>query len=312
MRVRRVALTAVVAATVILCCGAAASRTSQSSVSLDLRSTWTHLLPTLQRVDAAVHQNLLGGPLPVDVPLQYNGGPVEVSGSTSYAIFWEPAGSSVSASYHQLLQRYFTDFGGSSLDGLASQYTQAGGQPIAPVSSLGGSAVDATPFPESPLQDQDIQNEVIRVAQGHGWTGGIGNVFYVFTPSGVSSCNAGQCSFTTFCAYHGAFTANGQQFLYADMPYAGTDLAGCGAPSSPNGDMNADSEISIVSHEQMETITDPLGNAWYDLLGLEIGDKCRSSYAGASPDVVLGGHPYEVQDEYSNRALLLLGQCATS
>ncbi|MFO1533908.1 MAG: hypothetical protein ABR562_09535, partial [Thermoplasmatota archaeon] len=79
----------------------------------------------------------------------------------------------------------------------------------------------------------------------------------VFTPKGVNSCMNGSCSFSTYCAYHGHFASGGTDVLYASMPYAGTDLNGCGAPTSPNGDADADAEISIISHEHFETVTDP-------------------------------------------------------
>jgi hypothetical protein len=33
-----------------------------------------------------------------------------------------------------------------------------------------------------------------------------------------------------------------------------------------------------VSHEHNEAITDPLGNAWYDLVGYENIDKCAWNF----------------------------------
>jgi hypothetical protein len=278
------------------------------------RSGLGHLQLTLPLARAhAAGQDLLGLGLPVDIPLQYNGGPVEGGGSVSYAIFWEPSGSgTVSGTYHSLVERYFTDVGGSNFYGLMSQYSG-----IANSSSLGGAVVDTTPYPAGTgtLSDTDIQNEVSRAMVANGWTGGIGHEFFVFTPKGVNSCMAsGSCSFSTFCAYHNFFSGAGGTVLYADMPYAGTDLSGCGTPTSPNSDADADAEISIISHEHFETVTDPTLTGWFDLLGNEIGDKCRATYGPTSggADVTLNGNPYIVQQEYSNRAGILLGACALS
>ena len=259
---------------------------------------------------AAAHQDLLGLGLPVDIPLQNHGGPVEDSGSVSYAIFWEPPGSTVSATYHSLVERYFQDIGGSAFYAMMSQYSG-----IANVSSLGGAFIDSAAYPESTLSDADIQNEVTRAMQVNGWTAGIGKQFFVFTPNGVKSCMGSSCSFTTYCAYHNFFSGSaGETVLYANMPYAGTNLGACGTPSSPNSDADADAEISIVSHEHFETVTDPRLNAWYDLLGNENGDKCRTSYGPTTngADLVINQHPYIVQQEYSNRAGILLGACAMS
>jgi len=83
--------------------------------------------------------------LRVGVPMSYRGGPVQQSGTTSYAIFWFPTGSYVSASYTALISRYFNDVGGSSLYAIAGQYYQTVSgrrQYIADASSFGGAFLD--------------------------------------------------------------------------------------------------------------------------------------------------------------------------
>jgi hypothetical protein len=315
---KRIVLTVVAAAALI---GAATAANAGSHQSLG---------STLSRVGSATHLQLsrhalkrvndkdilgLGLGLPLDVPMQYGGGPVQQSGSTTYAIFWEPPGSVVSAPYHGLIQRYFQDIGGSAFYGLMTQYYQGSKQFIVNASSLGGSWVDTRAFTASPLQDSDLRAEVVHAMSVNGWAGGINHQFFVFTPKGVNSCNGGSCSFTTYCAYHGFFNNGGTDVLYASMPYAGTDLAGCGAPSSPNGDASSDAEISIISHEHFETVTDPHLDAWNDIIGSEIGDKCRFEYGAIDAqgaNLHMNGHPYVAQEEYSNRAFPVLGTCAFS
>jgi len=305
-----------VAVASLACTGIGHAGSQGSSLAARARlGSRVHLQLSLHAVRRTRSGDLLGLPVPVDIPLQYGGGPVERNGSVSYAIFWEPPGSIVSASYHSLVQRYFQDVGGSSFYGLMTQYYQGSNQFIVNASSLGGTFVDTRAFTANPLQDTDIQAEVTHAMAATGWTGGIGHEFFVFTPKGVNSCMGASCSFTTYCAYHGHFDSAGTNVLYANMPYAGTDLNGCGAPSSPNGDMDSDAEISIVSHEHFETVTDPNLDAWSDLLGEEIGDKCRLEYGtsdASGANVHLNGHPYIVQEEYSNRAFPVLGTCALS
>jgi hypothetical protein len=80
------------------------------------------------------------------------------------------------------------------------------------------------------------------------------------------------------------------------------DLSLCGVPSSPNHDVDADSEINLRSHEQMEAATDPFYTAWYgsDNYHDEIGDKCVWIFGKLNKrggDVVWNNHPYEVQEE---------------
>jgi hypothetical protein len=92
--------------------------------------------------------------------------------------------------------------------------------------------------------------------------------------------------------------------IYANQPYAGS-ASGCRVPSSPNNDLDADSTINVTSHEHMEAVTDPVLNAWSDLTGQEIGDKCAwdfgtPSLAGGKANVQWNGNYYIVQQEWDN------------
>ncbi|HMA36809.1 MAG TPA: hypothetical protein VKY74_20305, partial [Chloroflexia bacterium] len=91
------------------------------------------------------------------------------------------------------------------------------------------------------------------------------------------------------------------------MPYTGHNLSACGGGNYPNGDAAADATLSVTSHEANETITDALGNAWYDAAGYENGDKCAWNFgsplggtSGSYYNQVINGHHYELQQEWSN------------
>jgi outer membrane protein assembly factor BamB len=258
------------------------------------------------------------------LPLEYHNGPVMRTTSTSYAIFWLPptlqdgSATSVSATYVSLIKRYFGDIGGSGLYNTATQYYDAGGS-IVNSSTLGGAWMDTSPYPASDcrdtstpgdcMSDTQFQNEVAKAMQANGWNGGLNNLFYVFTSAGEGSCvdtASSACSFTEYCAYHSYFQTNaGQNVIYANMPYTGTSLKGCGISASPNHDLDADSTINVLTHEQIEAVTDPLLNAWYDGLGNEIGDKCAWNFGNINLDgnlanVQLHNNFYLVQQEWSN------------
>jgi hypothetical protein len=245
-------------------------------------------------------------------PLQYGGGQVEQAGTANYAIYWLPSGSTVAANYGGTIDQFLGDVGGSTLYGVASQYYQSVGganQNIVNSATFGGSYVDTSPYPSATLKDSDVQAEVNKAAATNGWTEGIGHEFFVFLAQGENECMGSTCSFSTFCAYHGEYTSGHSQVLYAAMPYAGTDLSGCGIQDNgpyPNG-AATDAEISIVSHELMETVTDPNpGAGWVDPTGYEIGDKCAYTYAPTGSngaDLTLNGHPYVTQEEFSNASL---------
>lgn len=258
--------------------------------------------------------------------LTYHGGRVMQSSSTSYAIFWEPptlqtgAPTHVSATYNSLIQRYFGDVGGNGLYKNNTQYYQVVSgvtQFIVNKSSFGSAWVDTSAYPASGcvdtatpgncVSDAQIHAEVVKAMSANGWTGGLKHEFFVFTSYGEGSCASGtSCAFTAYCAYHGHFTSNSQTVLYANMPYTGTSLQGCGVSQSPNNDFDADSTINVTSHEQMETVTDPRLNAWYDSSGEEIGDKCAwvfgtLSLDGGKANEEWNGHFYILQEEWDNK-----------
>lgn len=230
--------------------------------------------------------------------LNYGGGPVQDGTTTAYAIYWEPT-QNVSSGYQSLINRYFGDVGSSGLYHNNTQYTDSSSA-YPSNATFGGSWVDTTPYPESPLLDSDIQNEVSQALSANGWTSDLHHIFFVFTEAGQNLCfdsSLSQCASNAFCAYHSYFGSN---TIYAAMPYAAS--FSCNPGSSPNGD-DADQTINVTSHEQMEAATDPLLNAWTDSSGSEIGDKCAWNFGpldGSGADVNWNGDPYIVQTEWDN------------
>lgn len=230
--------------------------------------------------------------------LNYGGGPVMAGTTHVFAIFWEP-GNNVASGYNNLISQYFGDIGGSPLYAITNQYTQTGGA-FPSNAVLSGSFVDPGAYPESPLLDSDIQNEVSHAQQVNGWQSSINNIFFVFTGRNQNICfdsTQSQCASNTFCAYHNFFGSN---TIYATMPYAAS--FSCNPGSSPNNN-DADQTINVSSHEQIEAATDPLLNAWTDSSGQEIGDKCNFMFGpldAQGGDVNFNNHEYILQEEWDN------------
>jgi hypothetical protein len=147
---------------------------------------------------------------------------------------------------------------------------------------------------------------------------GYGHMYHVFLPSGVDTCfdqtsicySPDNPSTFVFCAYHGSVTFSDiGHVLFSVEPYQ--NVPGCqAAPPDPNGIL-ADSTNSVLSHELIESITDPdPGTGWVAnnsllALGAEIGDLCEptgnSNFQFLDPVISLNGHSYELQCEYSNK-----------
>ncbi len=298
----------------------------------------------------------LASPFSSNGNLDYHGGPV-LHGSAPYLIFWDPGGAIPSAEKTDL-ENYFADSAADSglstnVFGVDRQFTDSTGFADYNMTWASAHAItdtDAYPttgnctenngFTESTcLLDSQLQAEVQHVVTTDGLpTGLTGNapIYEVVTPSTVNSCFGSsapgtQCADNVFCAYHSSFSGTGgTTILYANIP---TLLAadapkecqddGNGGVQAPNGNPIGDVTTKYMSHETNETITDPLGNAWWDTAtGQEDGDNCNFQGSfnpgqGTNPDaflptlggtaagdnlydqVINGGHFY-TQTEWSN------------
>jgi hypothetical protein len=150
------------------------------------------------------------------------------------------------------------------------------------------------------------------------------HLYMMFLPPGVETCSPENeppvaCSATDFCGYHSAFFLNQRTtspVIYANMPYAqvgGPGQPTCGDPfngaQAPNGDQFADAEVSVISHEANESITDWDGDTWTDVNSNEEADQCAYVYgnplggnanAGTLYNQVVNRKHYYTQEEFSN------------
>lgn len=192
------------------------------------------------------------------------------------------------------------------------------------------------------LDDAQVTAEIQKVITGLGLPSDYNHEYVMLTPKHVASCfNAGSTASKTnvcslshypsagYCAYHTMF---GPDYpvsgtVYANMPYpiyhsplgftCGSDGGGHGTIESPNfngsaSSMDADVEVSPLSHEVMESITDPnTFNGWFDAIGNENGDDCAYVYGngtwtdlGGTPgrlyNQTINGDHYITQEEFSN------------
>lgn len=263
-----------------------------------------------QAADAATKFASSGG------NLVYHRGPVMTT-NTAYAIYWIPAGYSVSPNYQSLINGFFQNVAADSGKTSNVYWSDTQYSSILYNSTFGGSYVDTNPFPANGcslygsvtncLSDAQLAAEVQRVVTANGWGQGPSKLFFIFTPKNVGSCSGNSCAFTYFCAYHSWSGSGANVLLYANQPYAMSGGAGCDSVQHPNGD-DADATINVVSHEHNEAITDEQGSAWYDRRGYENGDKCAWNFGAVLGSTsygqynqVIGTGKYYLQQEWSNK-----------
>jgi hypothetical protein len=252
--------------------------------------------------------------------LAYHGGPV-MHTNTTRAIYWFPPGSSYSPNYITTINGFLLNVAAASGNSTNvyysdTQYSDNVNGKLLYSSSFAGFVLDTNAFPSSGctdsytktcLTDAQLRTEVSRVVTQQGWPRGTSNMVFIFTPKNVGSCSSGRsCAFTNFCAYHSSFGSGSSTTLYANQPYAAFVPRACDSGQHPNGD-DADATINVASHEHNETITDPLGTAWYDMRGYENGDKCAWSFGQSLGNTGLGNYnqvigtgKYYLQQEWSN------------
>jgi hypothetical protein len=262
----------------------------------------------------------------------HSGGSVEIGPRTTYAVYLGTTSSTCSSSscssgdfnsgYQTVINKYFSDVAGASgtignVYYSDTQYYQTigGTQYIAYSEKFGGSWQDNT-LPATSgcnstaggsvrcLSDAQIQAEVTKAYGANPtWTKGANSEVFVFLGGGISTCSGSSCFVSQFCAYHSHYTLNNSTVLYANMPYTGYSPSACGSGVSPNGNQDADSTINVTSHEANETVTDELGNAWFDRRGYENGDKCAWNFGtGSAYNQTIGANHYYLQGEWSNRS----------
>ena len=183
------------------------------------------------------------------------------------------------------------------------------------------------------LDDAQVQAEVNRVTAARGLTHDLSHIYVMYLPKHVESCffagstttAANACTINyqpsaAYCAYHSEDPSNA---VYANMPYpiylspvgftCGTEK-NFGTIQSPNGNPDADVEISPTSHEMSEAITDPdTMTGWYDSSGFENGDECAYVFGqtqgtpGRFYNQVINGFHFLTQEEFSNRDFAITG-----
>jgi hypothetical protein len=186
------------------------------------------------------------------------------------------------------------------------------------------------------IDDSQVIAETNSVVAAGKLPRNLSHIYVLFLPKHVESCffagavstakNACTINYepsAAFCAYHSQFSSN---TVYANMPFpiytspvgftcsSDARVAGFGGVQAPNGNKDADTEVSPTSHEVMEAMTDPDTNTgWFDSSGFENGDECAYVFGpvagtkGAFYNQTINGNHYLTQEEFSNNSFFASG-----
>jgi hypothetical protein len=180
---------------------------------------------------------------------------------------------------------------------IVNQYIGADAAGKFPALALRTTATFANPHSATLQEIFSILSSAVTKTGASGYT----TIYHVFLPQGTDMCiDATDCyspddpAHWTFCGFHGSVNFGAKHVLFSMEPYQGVD--GCRIPGqTPHGLIDA--TASTLTHELIETITDPDLDGWYNgLFGFEMSDIC---FAFAN-NALLNGHNYFLQLEYSN------------
>jgi hypothetical protein len=265
----------------------------------------------------------------------YEGGPV-LHANRTHLIFWEPAGSGMGfdPGYVGLVERFMRDVAHDSRSttnvlGITGQYADSEG-PAAYASRYDGAVIATDPLPANGcaepsasgpgwsvcLTDAQLRAEIEHVVSADQMPRSTTNVYILVTPDGLGDCmNSGSTSCALggaqsgYCGYHSATSTS---VPYAVIPYNAVPGHCLSSNPRPNSS-TADPVLSTIVAELAGVLTDPLGDAWIDHSGQEIGGLCTSHFGRAIGgsgqgrwNETIGGHHYYLQELYSR----VTGGCA--
>lgn len=193
------------------------------------------------------------------------GGSPVLHANDTYAIYWDPA-NRYHGYWQHLIDTFLHGVGADSgslknVFAVDTQYTDKTNQPAAYSSTFRGAYTDTDRYPSAgctdphPLEpgdaitcltDQQVREELKTFIGQHGLRKGMGTIFYVLTPPGVTICLdagglAGHCSDyagppigtsyeSSFCSYHAdinpdaAPAGDANTILYAAVPWTAGGL----------------------------------------------------------------------------------------
>ena len=260
--------------------------------------------------------------------MTYGGGPVmgtTVAGTTIRPLYWAPAGYAYQAGYQSGVDRFLADVaaGSGSLQtvfGVVTQYYQVSNgtfQYISPTIQAGSELDDSDPYPgggctpdagvgfTACVTTAEIGAELRAFVASQGLGAGYADLYTILFPPNVETCfgdanaaQGGECSSATsaesYCGYHSSTPSGSSTLIFSVIP--ALDYCGSTPRAPSSGTIAANEMASLIAHEAIESMTDPVGRGWLDGHSREIADMCDGDFVLQT----FGPGTWNVQDVFSN------------
>jgi hypothetical protein len=222
-------------------------------------------------------------PPPPTGPLTEHGGPVMTSASNKLYYVWYGNWSGNTGA-KTILTDYANAVGGTPWYDIATRDYDGTGNSVPSAIANGGSYTDSAASQGTSLPNAAAVATVVNhaiTASGTHLPNDPNGIYVVFAGSNITT--QASCG---FCGYHNFTTVAGSTIKFALVPDPSVVCGGSpgciphalyGYPS-PNNNPSADAMVNTLSHEMMETLTDPVGTGWLDASGNENGDECNFNF----------------------------------
>ena len=222
-------------------------------------------------------------------PITYHGGPVMGTVSKVVLIWYgnwnqtngtdTPAGQQIvrDAIWGMAQQNLASNYSGITT-GFSSNlgtYTQTGNTAVTQASSA--TIAEFTQAAKSTYGGQTLtDSSVFSLVKAFAGVGDSNAIYLVLSSSDIKESSG---FLTKYCGWHSYGTIGANKIKFGFIGNPNRNLAACAVQSvSPNGNAGVDAMVSVIAHELVETVTDPLLNAWYNSAGSENSDMCSWTF----------------------------------
>jgi hypothetical protein len=222
-------------------------------------------------------------------------------------------------SSESIVTQFVKDLGGSPWYSTMTSYYDSHGTSVSNAVAYGGSTTDAYSRGKS-LKGSDIQAIVKDAITSNRLTKSANAVYMVVTASDVNVADDAPDSTghvnafcTDYCGWHTHATIDSTDIKYAFIgngsfcSVKSQCLWSSNLTKSPNENVAADTMVSVVAHELVESVSDPDLDGWSNPKATENGDLCAwksgTTYPaanGSTANVRLNGRDYLIQENWMN------------
>ena len=129
---------------------------------------------------------------------------------------------------------------------------------------------------------------VFSLVKAFAGTGDPNAIYLVLSSSDIKESSG---FLTTYCGWHSYGSVGTNKIKFGFIGNPNRSLSACSVQSiSPNVNPAVDAMISVIAHELVETVSDPLLNAWYNGSGAENSDMCAWTFGSNVQQLSTGAY----------------------